>query len=93
MAPRLQKKQLLDLPVYTKSGQHLGRVIDFTFDAASQTIIQYTVGSSDILKKILNQQELIVGAHQVLNITTKKMTVDDTTTGIPVTSPKPVPAG
>ncbi len=78
----LSKKQLLDLPVYTKSGQHLGKVVDFSFDPTSQSIIQYTVRSADILNTLIPHRELIISEKQVITITAKKMTVDDTVTPV-----------
>ncbi|MDP3985700.1 MAG: PRC-barrel domain-containing protein [bacterium] len=36
-------RQLLKLPVFTKSGIRIGRIVDFSFEAESQTVIQYEV--------------------------------------------------
>lgn len=78
----LNKKQLLDLSVYTKSGQHLGRVVDFLYEPSSQTIIQYTVRNTDILNTLLPHREFLVSEKQVIAVTAERMVVDDTLTPV-----------
>ncbi len=74
---KLRKKELIHLPVYTESGQHLGRVIDFELDSATHTIERYCVGSRDVIKELL-QETLLVSAEQVVSISDEKMIVEDT---------------
>ena len=73
----ISNENLHDLPVYTKSDQHLGQVHGFEIDTDTQNILQYHVRSSNIIKNIIQQQELIVHRSQVIEITKEKMVVDD----------------
>lgn len=73
----ISDKNLIDLPVYTKSGNRLGKVDGFEFDTDSQSIIRYYVRSGDILEIIRHQKELIVHRDQVAEITKERMVVDD----------------
>ncbi len=82
MANQLNKKQLLDLPVYTKSGQHLGKVVDFLLDSATHQIVQYTVRGSDLLATLLPHRELLVSEKQVISVSEEKMVVEDTVTPV-----------
>ena len=72
----LSKHTLINLPVYTQSNQHLGRVCDFEVDSITQTVVRYHVKSGGLIKELL-QKELIIGKEQVVSITTDQMTVDD----------------
>lgn len=74
----LKKKNLLNLPVYTQSGQHLGRISDFEFEPGTQAIIKYYVKSGGLIKELL-QDELLINREQVVAVTHDKMTVEDTT--------------
>lgn len=75
---RIRKREIINLPVYSESGQHLGRVVDFEFDSASHIILIYYVRSKDIIKELL-QKELLVSKDQVLSIDQEKMVVEDNT--------------
>lgn len=72
----LNKGQLIGLPVYTLSGQHLGRVVDFELDASSHIIKKYIVKSGGLIKEFL-QKELIINREQVISISDERMVVDD----------------
>lgn len=72
----LTKKNLLDLPVYTESGQRLGRVVDFELDIEKHLIARYHVKSRDLIKGLLNK-ELIIANDQVISVTAEKMIVED----------------
>lgn len=84
----LKKKDLLNLPVYTQSGQHLGRISDFEFEPSTQTILKYHVKSGGLIKELL-QDELLVNREQVLVITHDKMTVEDSLAAISETKKSP----
>ena len=73
----LSNDNLIDLPVYTKSNQHLGQVASFEIDVETQTISQYHVRSSNIIKNIIQHNELLINQNQVIEITEEKMIVDD----------------
>ncbi|MFH1207687.1 MAG: PRC-barrel domain-containing protein [Patescibacteria group bacterium] len=72
----LTAKQLIGLPVYTQSGEHLGKVSDFVVDQESQSIRQYSVRSRDLIGELL-QRDLLISRDQVLQVTEEKMTVED----------------
>ncbi len=72
----LTQKQLIGLPVYTQSGEHLGKIADFVFDQETQAIKQYSVRSRDLIGELL-QRELLINREQVIQITEEKMTVED----------------
>jgi sporulation protein YlmC with PRC-barrel domain len=72
----LTAKQLIGLPVYTQSGEHLGKVSDFVLDQEAQAVKQYSVRSRDLIGELL-QRDLLIGREQVLQITAEKMVVED----------------
>jgi len=72
----LTQKQLIGLPVYTQSGEHLGKVSDFVFDQETQAIKQYSVRSRDLIGELL-QRDLLISRDQVVQITAERMTVED----------------
>ncbi|RJR30982.1 PRC-barrel domain containing protein [Candidatus Parcubacteria bacterium] len=71
----LENQDLINLPVYTKSGRFLGRINHFEIDEGSQSIIRYFVKSG--LIQNLWKKQLIIHRSQVISITKEKMTVDD----------------
>jgi len=71
----LENQDLINLPVYTKSGQNLGRVDHFEIDQSSHTILRYYIKSG--LLKGLWQEQLIVHRSQVISINKEKMIVED----------------
>ena len=72
----LTKQELIDLPVYTRSNQHLGKVVDFGLDSSTHMISQYYVRSTDLIRGLLTK-ELIISQSQVVSLTNKKMIVED----------------
>lgn len=85
----LEHKQIIGLPVETKSGERLGKIASFNLDSASQTIYQYQVnplGLSNLFAK-----ELLIHRHQVISLDDKKMIVDDLVSA-KLASPKNVTA-
>lgn len=72
----LSHKNLLNLPVETKSGQVLGLISRFDLEADEQRIFCYYVKSSRIIRGLL-AKELIISADQVISINEKKMIVED----------------
>ena len=72
----LDDKALLKLPVYTKSGANLGKLVGFEFEAESQVIIRWRVRPKGISARLVGGP-LLIAREQVLSITAERMTVDD----------------
>ncbi|MFA6553631.1 MAG: PRC-barrel domain-containing protein [Patescibacteria group bacterium] len=72
----LMAKQLIGMPVYTQSDEHLGKVSDFVVDLETQNIRQYSVRSRDLIAELL-QRDLLISREQVIRITEEKMIVED----------------
>ena len=72
----LKRNDLIGLPVYTQSNQHLGRVSDFELESSSQLVVKYYIKSRDIIKELL-EKELIISKEQVVFISKEKMVVED----------------
>ena len=70
------KKNLLGLPVETKSGMNLGKLMDVELDVDSHLALNYHVQASQILPGFLSKK-IIVGRHQVVAITAEKIVVED----------------
>lgn len=75
----LKKQDIINLPVYTQSNDHLGQVVDFELSSDTHTIEKYIIRSGLIVGRILHK-DLLVSPSQVISITTKKMIVEDTLT-------------
>lgn len=71
----LDHKELLHLPVFTKSGVPIGKVVGFVFDEESQSIVQYEV------KRHVIGKTLLIHRMQVLSIAKAKMVVEDAAIG------------
>ena len=69
-------KNLINLPVETKSGHKLGRICDYEIEIDTQKIMRYHVKSDRLISHLL-AKELIVHSEQVINITPEKMIVED----------------
>ncbi len=72
----LDEKKILKLPVETKSGVKLGRVIGFDFDCEGQAILRWRVRPHGLTSRVL-PHPLLITREQVLSITAEKMTVED----------------
>lgn len=66
---------LINLPVYTQSGKHLGRISDFEADIDTHTISCYYVKTGMI--KGLWHQQLMITPTQVISVSKEKMVVED----------------
>ena len=67
----------LNLPVYTKSGQHLGRVVNVEVDIQGAQIIYYHIAPTIPLVGKLWHKTLLVSPRQIVSLSTAKMVVDD----------------
>lgn len=72
--PFITSKKLVGLQVFTESGIHLGKVADLEIDTEAQSVQRYIVKGR--LGGIINK-ELIVGAAEVVFISSEKMVVRD----------------
>lgn len=86
----IDHKSLLHLPVYTKMGQHLGKVTGFEMDAGTQAIVRYTVAPSAIAKAF--SKTLTIAASQVVSIEKERMTVEDSAISQPIAEKVQAPA-
>jgi len=66
----IKAKKIINSKVTTKSGQDLGRVVDFEIDSSGQNIIKYY--TQGFLK-----ESLIINSHQVIEIKEKEIIVED----------------
>ena len=73
----ISSSDLINLPVYTPSGQHLGRVDSFEVDIDGHAIVRYHVKTG--LIKGLWHQKLIIHPSQVISISLEKMVVEENT--------------
>ena len=76
-------KQLLHLPVETEGGTHLGEISRVNIDVERHIVSNYIVKSS--LLPRLFAEELMIAPSQVVSITAKKMTVEDSV--VPAATP------
>lgn len=74
---RLTTKDLISLPVETKSGEKLGKIAALEIDCETQQIVCYYVKSSNPIKDLVFQDQLIISPTQVISITAEKMVVED----------------
>ena len=81
---KISSTDLLNLPVYTQQGKHLGRVASMDIDLDSHMVTHYHVRTGVI--KGLWHHELLVASQQVVSTSKQKMIVEDSL------SPKKQPA-
>ncbi len=68
----LTAAELLHLPVLTKSGQMVGRVSGFEFEAETQTILRYEARSG-----WFRPTRLLIHRTQVISLDNQKMIIED----------------
>ena len=73
----ISNKDLINLPVETRSGDSLGKVTGFDIDADNGQILKYYVSGSNIFKLIISDEKMLVDKDQVIEITREKMVVID----------------
>ena len=73
---KISSKKLLGLPVATKDGTELGRLDGFAMDTDFQSISEYYVKPEGLVEGLV-KGKLIIARGQVLDISAKKMVVDD----------------
>jgi sporulation protein YlmC with PRC-barrel domain len=75
---RVNTKQLIGMPVDTKSGSALGRVASADFDAETGRIATLHVKARNVIQGLLNE-EFLVDWSQIVEITEAHVVVQDTT--------------
>ncbi|MBU1146175.1 PRC-barrel domain-containing protein [Patescibacteria group bacterium] len=72
-------KNLIGLPVQTKSGLLLGKIKSFEIESDSQNILKYFIKSRNLISKLLSEEveEIIISRNQVISLDEEKMIVDD----------------
>lgn len=78
----ISNKDLDNLPVYTQSQIHLGKVSGYDLDADTGKIVTYYI-KTGIIKDLLSQQ-LSVSSNQIVSIDRDKMIVNDSVKKQPV---------
>ncbi|NUM25934.1 MAG: PRC-barrel domain-containing protein [Candidatus Buchananbacteria bacterium] len=72
---KISSNDLINLPVYTEAGQHLGRIISFDINIDNYLIEKFYVKTG--LIQGLWHEQLIINPSQVVSITKEKMVVDN----------------
>jgi sporulation protein YlmC with PRC-barrel domain len=72
----LTEKELRGIPVYTKSGDKLGKIAGVVIDAEHHEVRDYAVSKSRLLSALL-PDDLLINRSQVIELTAERMTVDD----------------
>ena len=72
---QISSSDLINLPVYTQGGRHLGRVAAFDIDIDTNGITAYYVKTG--LIKGLWYQQLVIHPKQIISISKEKMVVED----------------
>ena len=72
---KIPSNDLINLPVYTQGGEHLGKVASFEINTDTGKIDSYHVKTG--LIEGLWHEQLVINASQVIEITEEKMVVED----------------
>ncbi len=72
---RLSDQQIIGLPVYTQSDEHLGKVSQIILNIDTGQLVQIEVVSSSIIKFFA--KNLLVSKDQIISITEDKVVVED----------------
>jgi|GEM_PF-3128867 uncharacterized protein YrrD len=75
-----------NLPVYTKLGRPVGRVVDVEIEAASQRVLFYHVATNLRLNNLWHRR-LLVSPTQVVEITSQGLIIEDNLMGQPLAEP------
>lgn len=76
---KISSNDLINLPVYTEGGQHLGRVISFDININNYLIEKFYIKTG--LIQGLWHEQLVIDPSQVVSITKDKLIVEDLTGG------------
>ena len=73
---RFYGKTLNHLPVENRSGDKLGRIVDFEMDPENHQIVVYVVRPSRLTSPLV-KSDLRISDSQVVSLTAEKMVVED----------------
>ncbi len=73
---KISNKQLVNLKAETESGKQLGKVESFNIDIDSQSVLEYNIKPANVIKSLI-KKDLIISRGQVIEITDKKIIVED----------------
>lgn len=65
-----------NLPVYTKSGRYLGRIVEVEVDALARTVVYYHVAPFFVLARLWCKR-LLISPNQVASLSKSCMVVED----------------
>jgi len=69
-------QQLKNLPVYTKSGDCLGKIKEVEINTETQAVSKYFIESSQVVKRLVGAG-LVISSGQVISLDEQKMVVED----------------
>ena len=72
----LSDKEIKNLPVESKNGTKIGRVVGFEIEPDSQTVLNYLVKPKQVVKGIF-EGNLVIHREQVIDLSKHKMIVED----------------
>lgn len=81
---RILNSQIISLPVYTHSGDYIGRVGRFVIDEESQLVVEYVVRAFPYFSPFCREQ--VIPRAAVLSISSAKMIVEDSTVRTPLST-------
>ena len=87
---KISSNDLIGLPVFTESGEDLGKVDFFDFDIDASIITHYHISTG--LIKGLWHQKLVIAKSQVISISKDKMIVENNINKEPKPGLVPSPA-
>ena len=73
---KISQKQFINLPVYTQSGERLGKVESFNIETDSQSILEYKIKPANIVAGFI-KGDFVIPRGQIIEINNKKMVVED----------------
>jgi sporulation protein YlmC with PRC-barrel domain len=85
----LSDKEIKNLPVESKSGTKIGRVVGFEVELDSQAVLNYLVKPKQMVKGIF-EGNLLINREQVIEISKYKMIVDESVSLSAQRKPEPV---
>ncbi len=72
---KILQSKLLHLPVHTRSGQTVGRVVDWSMDAQTHMVLDYTVRPFPYIPLV--SVDRTIPRASVIDVTSDAMIVDD----------------
>lgn len=73
---KIMAKKIINLPVFTKNNVYLGKAVNFSIDINIQSIAEYYVKPESVIAGLV-KGKLIINRGQIIEITDKKIIVDD----------------